>query len=125
MSNDKASLLPTPSSLQNLTVSKFISLKPSQRKTLFRTLRIEIARLKEIEKDWCRLAQSCPRLDIQIHLPSTRIEPAGSEDDGDDEDDEDDEDDGYKQMDMFREKWSYCKNEHGKCFNDNSKKPKS
>jgi len=108
MSNNEASSLPTPPSLQDLTVSKFESLESGQQEALFHTLRIEIARLKEIEKDWCRLAGSCPRLDTQIHLPSTRIEPVGSEDN------EDDEDDGYKQMHMFREKWSYSENEHGK-----------
>ncbi|OCK98522.1 uncharacterized protein K441DRAFT_653738 [Cenococcum geophilum 1.58] len=105
MSNNKASSLPTPPSLQDLTVSKFESLEPGQQEALFHTLRIEIARLQEIEKDWCRLTW-CPRLDTQIHLPSTRIEPGGSEDDADGEDD------GYKQMDMFREKWSYSENEH-------------
>ena len=95
----------TPPSLQDLTVLRFESLEPGQQEALFHTLRIEIARLEEIEKDWCRLANSCPRLDTQIHLPSTKIEPAGSEDD---------EDDGYKEMRMFREKWSYSENEHGK-----------
>lgn len=108
MSDNQASSLPTPPSLQDLTVSRFESLEPGQQEALFHTLRIEIARLEEIEKDWCRLANSCPRLDTQIYLPFTRIEPAGSRDD------EDDEDDGYKEMRMFREKWSYSENEHGK-----------
>lgn len=109
MSNNQASSLPTLPSLQDLTVSRFESLEPGQQEALFHTLRMEIARLEEIEKDWCRLATSCPRLDTQIYLPPTRVEPAGSEDD-----DEDDEDDGYKEMRMFQEKWSYIENEDGK-----------
>ncbi|SRR6266567_5507578 len=109
MSNKKVSSLQTPALLQDLceeqalshllhsdlTVTKFRSLEPELQEALFHTIRVEITRLKKIEK-------YCPRLDIQIHLPPTRTEPVGSEDDG------------YKQIDIFRKIWSYGENEHGK-----------
>ena len=103
---------PTPPSLQGLcenkalshildsdfTDSQFSSLEPRLQQILFRKLRTETARLKAVEKDWCRLMKCCPRLDTQIHLVSTRIEPSDSKDD---------ETNGYNQIRRFNCKWSY------------------
>ena len=69
---------------------------------LFSRLRTENARLREVERQWRLLTEACPRIDTQMYLSSTRIEPGGGED----------EQNGYNQQRVFLCRWSYL-NEEG------------
>jgi hypothetical protein len=75
----------------------FASLEPRLQQLLFSRLQTENARLREVEQKWCQLTRKCPRIDTQIYLSSTRIEPGCGED----------EENGYNQQGVFQDQWSY------------------
>ena len=77
--------------------SDFASLEPRLQQLLFSRLRTENARLREVERRWRLLTKACPRIDTQMYLSSTRIEPDGGED----------EQNGYNQQRVFLRQWSY------------------
>jgi hypothetical protein len=77
--------------------SDFASLEPRLQQLLFSRLRTENARLRKVERRWRLLTEACPRIDTQMYLSSTRIEPGGGED----------EQNGYNQQRVFLRQWSY------------------
>ncbi|KAL9117936.1 MAG: hypothetical protein Q9187_005523 [Circinaria calcarea] len=81
----------------SFTASDFAALEPRLQEILFSKLRTETTRLREIEKKWCRLTRSCPRVDTKIHLDHNRIEYG----------DPDDEEDDCILREGFLAKWSY------------------
>src|SRR5207248_11521359 len=64
----------------------FASLEPRLQLLLFTRRQTENARLREVKQKWCQLTRKCPRIDTQIYLSSTRIEPDGGEDEENDYD---------------------------------------
>ena len=100
----------------DLAIEKFVSLDPGSQEAIFRTLRPEIARLKEVEKDWQYMAENCPHLDLQIRRPLARIDIPKYIPDSDS-----DENNGYNEIDRIRETWSYYENEEGRCLKNNFK----
>ena len=81
----------------NFTASDFAALEPRLQEILFNKLRTENTRLQEIEKKWCQVTDSCPHVDIQIHLNPPRIAACDGKE----------MEDAYDEAAAFMKKWSY------------------
>ena len=105
MANQERPPLPSQPSLQELCEmdiadSDFASLEPRMQQRLFRRLRTENARLREVESKWCGLTASCPRTDTQIYLYGWEDEKNEYEQNGHDQN-------SHDQEAAFPDKWSY------------------